>query len=802
MLIAVLSLIVIVAARFLPFDFAATLTPDWWQLLTAGLTDATIIGSIFSALWIFVLLYPAAKKLGPTTTCIVIVCGQLISATIGLGAAWVVSQAGGRWAEEFHHELYLTPWPWIFFTATFASAHFSALWRRRIRIGTLTLAATLLLFSGTLSDFPLIAGTTTGIIAGQLHAGRGFSRPRTSRREARILIATAQLATLAGPVITATIPGGSGIFHNSMLLTGADALSRNEAIRICAEQAGWAGNPHQPTSGCTHLLAGNAFSYTASMATNILPLIVVAVIALGLGRGRRLAWWLMLTSHLIALSILTTALADTNPTTALDITDALGAVLPSTLALILLLATKTLFTIPSTRTTRALAATAALTAATYTLWAASSFILRHHFTPTWTTADFGRVILPHAIGHTRTHLPHGAAAWAATATPTIIFWCGLAIIIYLALIDTPRPPHSQNQARRIFTSGTGDHLSAMTLWDGNHYWFHTPTPQHHQPDQTPALAYVAYRIHAGIAVTLGEPVIAHTDNPHDIDSIRHDAAQGFENYASEQGLTVAWYSVPDTFTRPGYKPVQVAQESIIPTSDTVAFTGKKFQDIRTARNRATKENITATWTTWDEAGSGMREKIIELSEQWVSDKALPEMGFTLGGINELKNARLLIAVDDTGHLHGITSWLETKNNGHTRGLVLDFMRRDAEGFRPVVEYLIAEAAISAHEEGLDFISLSGAPLAHEPTPGDTHQPSPLDNLLDYIGQTMEPLYGFRSLASFKKKFRPQHHNWVLLYEDELTLPAIGLAVVKCYLPTMDIHDIATTARELRAGHTS
>ena len=66
----------------------------------------------------------------------------------------------------------------------------------------------------------------------------------------------------------------------------------------------------------------------------------------------------------------------------------------------------------------------------------------------------------------------------------------------------------------------------------------------------------------------------------------------------------------------------------------------------------------------------------------------------------------------------------------------------------------------------------------------------LGRILDHIGQPMEPRYGFHSLASFKKKFQPHHTTWNLLYRDELALPAIGLAVTKCYLPQMDIRDVA------------
>ena len=118
------------------------------------------------------------------------------------------------------------------------------------------------------------------------------------------------------------------------------------------------------------------------------------------------------------------------------------------------------------------------------------------------------------------------------------------------------------------------------------------------------------------------------------------------------------------------------------------------------------------------------------------------------------------------------------------------MRRDADGFRPVIEYLLAEAAVVAGSEGLGWVSLSGAPLAR------TDEPTAfLEILLDKTGATIEPLYGFRSLAASKHKFHPTHTSWNLAYDDELALPSIGLAVVSCYLPDMKTADMAAVVKE-------
>ena len=158
-------------------------------------------------------------------------------------------------------------------------------------------------------------------------------------------------------------------------------------------------------------------------------------------------------------------------------------------------------------------------------------------------------------------------------------------------------------------------------------------------------------------------------------------------------------------------------------------------------------------------------------EQWVGDKGLPEMGFTLGGIDEAMDpaVRVGLAVDGDGSIHGITSWLPVfAPGGGVRGWTLDVTRRRTDGFRPVSEFLIASACLAFQARGAEFVSLSGAPLARTET--SVHPPA-VERLLDSLGAVMEPHYGFRSLHAFKSKFSPRYEPLYLAYRDDGDLPA-------------------------------
>jgi phosphatidylglycerol lysyltransferase len=150
-----------------------------------------------------------------------------------------------------------------------------------------------------------------------------------------------------------------------------------------------------------------------------------------------------------------------------------------------------------------------------------------------------------------------------------------------------------------------------------------------------------------------------------------------------------------------------------------------------------------------------------------------------------------VAIDEDGTVHGFTSWMPVFDDDRVTGWTLDLMRNRDGGFRQVTEYLIAESAAVFKEAGYGFISLSAAPLAKAPEHLDLDSDERvLQRLLDFLGDTLEPAYGFRSLLAFKAKFQPRFDPMYLLFPDETTLGEIGVAIVRAYLPDASLLDIA------------
>jgi lysylphosphatidylglycerol synthetase-like protein (DUF2156 family) len=247
----------------------------------------------------------------------------------------------------------------------------------------------------------------------------------------------------------------------------------------------------------------------------------------------------------------------------------------------------------------------------------------------------------------------------------------------------------------------------------------------------------------------------------------------------------------------GWRSLVVADDTIVDLPG-LEFTGKRWNAVRTSLNRAGREEMTFRMTRLGDESWGIRQQLRAISEMWVGDKGLPEMGFTLGTLDEAEDpeVRLALAISPLGDVDGFLSWLPVYGEGGAvRGWTLDLMRRRDGGFGPVMEYLIGSSARLFSDEGAQIMSLSGAPLAHEYPP----DAGAIAALSDRLAELLEPVYGFRSLHRFKEKFHPRYETMYLLFRDESDLTRIGAALTRAFLPDATLRQFASAGLELVRG---
>ena len=422
------------------------------------------------------------------------------------------------------------------------------------------------------------------------------------------------------------------------------------------------------------------------------------------------------------------------------------------------------------------------------LTVAGGLLMSHDFTPyaTWPALleTYVSYLLPISTGGIMGLIvePMTPLAYLLTAWVPVLVWLLTILWVWLAQSAPARTRISDREelVELVRSRGAGT-LGWMLTWQGNEAWVNEA-----------GTAGFSYRPSRDVALTVGDPAADDADVA--------QAVRDFADFATDAGLIPALYSVHapamEAARAMGWTILQVAEEAVLDLPD-LAFRGKAYQDVRTALNHANKEGVEAVWTTFRDCPAGRRDQIRAISQAWASDKPLPEMGFTLGGLAELDDAetRLLLAVDAEGTVQGVTSWLPVYRDGRVIGLTLDFMRRREGGFRPVMEYLIGRAAQDAQAEGLEILSLSGAPLSRS-APADGDASSRFDPLLNLLASVLEPAYGFGSLHAYKRKFKPRSVPMYLAVPDLVDLPTVGIAIARAYLPDLKPSQTARFAHVL------
>lgn len=740
----------------------------------------------------FVSLAVSERRLGRLRTVVAAVVCAAVGVAVGLAACRGVGLSADDWQWIRRIHFSLSPATLAVGPLMAACPGMSPLWRRRIPLVVYTAAGALLLFGGNPGAYCTLAAAAAGHAAGFAARGRGGRRPRRWRSgetETRRLLAAAQLVLALGPVLALASNAQAGPLIDLGLLTASADNGLPVVVRcLAADRA----------IGCLAAVTGPLRLAEAGLWTRTLLMSgAAAAVAWGLYRGRRTAAWVAVASNLtIAACVLRIALPG-------DVAPPLTALtaLPPILLAFAVLVRIGRFPV-RTETARLVAGTAAVLAATAAVCAgylayglADAGAFRPTATPPALLHDLPRLFLPEAfvVGDAAALTPNTTAGILVTEFAGALVWAvALAVALRWFRTDAPGGRDGMIRANRMIARGCGS-MGFMATWIGNSYWF-APSGR----------AGVAYRTLHGVALT--------TAGPFGDPEAYEEALEGFVRFCERRSWTPVFYAVHESeravLARMGFDSARIGVEMTVDPSRW-RTRGRKWQDVRTAINKARRDGITDVLATYAGAGPQVRRQIEEISEQWTRIKALPEMGFTLGGLDQLRDTRvaLLFAVDAEGTVLGVTSWLPSYREGRVVGWTLDFMRHRTDSPNGVMEFLIARMAERLRAQGEDdpahaveFMSLSAAPLAGLDDEAADGGPRALRHVLRLVSELMEPVYGFRSLFLFKRKFQPAEDPVHICYPDAARLPQIALAISKAYMPDMTPARLAAVAGALAGQH--
>ncbi len=767
----------------------------WWTPLTSVFIPQNVVSLIVLIPLAALCLGLAERRMGTGRAILAALSGVVVGVLVGLAVQEIGVLGGEMWSRNVQQFEVFDPTILIGAALLAATAFVGGIWQARIRVVALTTCSVFLLYSGQPSDLYRLLAAVAGLLIGRLMFRRPSPRRwlRSPHHELRFLAAMVVAITAVGPVITLFSGRRYGLLAPlGLLMSGATPSGQSVSTECAALDV---------TQQCLRDLTLHRLDSAGPVILAVLPLLTLLVAAFGLSRGRRLAAWLTIVANLALaglaifyygfLPLLGTRGIVVSPNLHYwEITLSLAAsvLVPLAIAAFILRNLRHFRVRARHGTTRKYVRAVALSfvglSATYLV---GGWLVRDQFTTpvTFATllADLPERFIPVSF------LRHEIIDFAPNSPLSHLLydWVGPAfwIVVLIGALGTYFDAGASNYAqglprvRALLRRGGGGDLGQWATWSGNSYWF-----------SDDGRASVAYRVLAGVAITTTEPI-------GDPDAAA-DAIGGFARFCDDRGWIPVFYAIHDSFVPTvlsmGWRTMVIGEETVIRLADW-STTGKRWQDIRSSINRADRLGVVARWTTYAEMSASWQEQIEAISTQWVAGKALPEMGFTLGSIEELRSPDIgiMVACDSDDHIIGVTSWMPSYRDGAIVGWTLDFMRRTPGGMNGVMEFLIAMAAERFREQGAELMSLSTAPFAGTlPEPGSAV--SLTERFLMRVGTTIEPVYGFRSLFDFKKKFQPELHSIYLAYPDALALPAIGIALVKAYLPKLSVRQAVNFLR--------
>ncbi len=766
---------------------------EWWSIWTSLFFTTNPLAYATAVLMILFLLGLAERQLGSLNTAGVFFGSQFCCISAFLLVTQVAQYVDDGWLSVMADIRLIGPYGAVLATALAASALLPTLWQRRLRTVLLSISLLLVLYVGHAETVVGFLGALIGLLAGWwMQSSQGHLHlHRSTSREIRNLLALTMAIFAVGPIVTAAAksPSGPLALLRDVILNPLPTLSQLE------------GNCGGTIDVACLEIARQGYTGPFGLALAVVPVVLLLICADGMRRGRRLALGIAIGVQLVVVVLSTIYLGlfagMTQPSGRPHVGMLNTAVvhiiplvlIPLALALLLFAYRGHFRVVTSDHLRRKVFWVVGVTGgglglAYAAVWLASGGVARDGGV-LGLVAELARQYLPVPLPgvYRKVFAERDVLEVFLFSYSGTLFWLVALIGVWVLLIRGHHTGGLDRQARqhaRALVKRGGDSLSWMALWEPNKYWF--------APDGTGG---VAYQQHSHVALTLAGPFGAR----------QHHAAtaEGFLEYCSQHALTPCLYSCTDELwpmlQSRGFRRVSVAQETRLRIRG-LEFKGKEWQNVRTSLNRAAKMGIRASWGRYSELPHGVRAQVSEVSEEWAAQKKIPEMGFTMGGLDELDDDDVLccVAFDDNGFVYGVTSWLPVYEDDAIVSWTLDFMRRRGDAFPGVMEFLIASAVLHLRDS-VELISLSGSPLAREK--GEIEQRAKgLAGLLEVVGRALEPVYGFRSLASFKSRFKPEYRTLYMYYQDPLHLPAIGRALSRAYLPGLSVRHSARLLRSL------
>lgn len=299
-------------------------------------------------------------------------------------------------------------------------------------------------------------------------------------------------------------------------------------------------------------------------------------------------------------------------------------------------------------------------------------------------------------------------------------------------------------------------------------------------------AAIAYVQRGGYWVTVGGPLCAVERSVEIAESFRRDAAQA--------GYQVVFFGV----TEPLVDRLKSTSFDALQIGLAPAWQPKQWSQVisqarklRNRLNKAARDGIQVRMIGPDEiqAGTSLRQQIVQLANAWAASKALPPMGFmvTLELFQHAERRRYFIA-EKNHQLHGLAVCIPVYGRN---GWLLEDMLIAPDAPSGCSEALIDAVMRRLDCEQAEFVSLGLVALAGLEDSRASQAHPWLARFLRVSARTMGWLYNFEGLYRFRNKMQPTRWEPVYIVAGSpitfFTIRAILMAFAQGWVPRFGLY---------------
>jgi len=333
---------------------------------------------------------------------------------------------------------------------------------------------------------------------------------------------------------------------------------------------------------------------------------------------------------------------------------------------------------------------------------------------------------------------------------------GYAILMLLrpVLIHGPATDVQRQRAETIVRAHGCSSLARLVLLDDKAYYF------------SPGGSVVAYAVRERVGLALGDPIGPRDD--------AEAAIRGFVDFCQLNDWMPAFYQTKsdylDDYRQAGLDILGIGQEGIV---DLAGFMieGKSNKSLRAAVNRLTRTGHRFE-IHQPPLSLALLAELREISDEWLVMMHGSEKRFSLGWFDDeyIRSGPVATICTSEGYLRAFANIVPEYQLNE---ITVDLMRHRQETEPGTMDFLFVSLFEWARQQGYATFNLGLSALyGVGEKPEDPLQERSLHFIYEHINQ----FYNFKGLHEFKDKYHPQWSPRYIAYPGAASLAVVGLAV--------------------------